>query len=245
MPDFDYRDAPVPVRDDLRAAHRRAWERLARPGTWWTGAERVAIAAEVRQAERCALCQQRKNALSPRVVDGSHESVSAVPEAAVDVIHQVTVDPRRLSRTLFEKSLAQGLRDAEYVEIIGVAVTVLSIDQFCRGLGVSLRPLPEPRSGEPSRRRPPGARPEGAFVPMIRERRARGAEADLYPMFRAGNVIRALSLVPDEVRGLLDLSAAHYLTPEQMIDLRAGRALDRAQIELIAGRVSARNECFY
>jgi AhpD family alkylhydroperoxidase len=30
-----------------------------------------------------------------------------------------------------------------------------------------------------------------------------------------------------------------------MMDLGAGRALDRAQMELIAGRVSALNECFY
>jgi len=29
------------------------------------------------------------------------------------------------------------------------------------------------------------------------------------------------------------------------MDLTAGRSLDRAQIELIAGRVSALNECFY
>jgi hypothetical protein len=57
--------------------------------------------------------------------------------------------------------------------------------------------------------------------------------------------MRAMSLVPDEVRGLVDLSAAHYLAPTAMMDLSAGLSLDRAQIELIAGRVSALNECFY
>ncbi len=54
-----YANALVPVRDDLVAAHRRAWERLARPGTWWSGAERVAIAADVRSAAECALCRDR------------------------------------------------------------------------------------------------------------------------------------------------------------------------------------------
>jgi alkylhydroperoxidase family enzyme len=245
MRDFEYGDAPVPVRADLRAAHRRAWERLARPGTWWTGPERLAIAAEVRQAAHCALCRERSKALSPLHVAGKHEHLGALSEAAVEVIHQVTRDPARLSKTWFEKTLAGGLSDAQYVEIVGVVVTVVSIDSFCRGIGVPLRPLPEPQPGDPSRYRPPGALPEGAWVPMIRERRARGAEADLYSTFRTGNVIRALSLVPDEVRGLQDLSAAHYLSPEQVIDLRARRALDRAQIELVAGRVSALNECFY
>ncbi len=58
-------------------------------------------------------------------------------------------------------------------------------------------------------------------------------------------MIRALSLVPDAVRQLQDLSAAHYLRPAEMIDLTRGRSIDRAQMELVAGRVSALSECFY
>jgi hypothetical protein len=61
------------------------------------------------------------------------------------------------------------------------------------------------------------------------------------------NVVRAMSLVPDAVRQLRELSAAQYLPLQQVTDVRAepGRALSRAQIELVAGRVSALNECFY
>ena len=44
MPDISYSAALVPVRDDFAAAHTRFWKRLASPGAWWTGAERVAIA---------------------------------------------------------------------------------------------------------------------------------------------------------------------------------------------------------
>src|SRR5262245_52531665 len=54
MQDIFYSAALVPVRDDFAAAHTRFWKRLASPGAWWTGAERVAIAAEVRQARHCA-----------------------------------------------------------------------------------------------------------------------------------------------------------------------------------------------
>ena len=46
---------------------------------------------------------------------------------------------------------------------------------------------------------------EDAWVPMIPVDRATGAEADLYGGQAVGNVIRAMSLVPDEVRTLCDL----------------------------------------
>ncbi len=246
MTSISYADSAVPVRDDLVASHRRAWERLARPGAWWSGSERVAIADEVRNAARCPFCRDRKAALSPHAVSGQHASLGALSDAAVEVIHQVTADPARVSRAWFEKCQAGGISDAHYVEMIGVIVTVVSIDSFCRGIGVSPRPLPETESGEPTRRRPSTARPEGAWVPMIPASGARGDEADLWRRGRTGNVIRALSLVPDEVRGLKDLSATHYLTMDEMMDLRRGKgSLDRPQIELIAGRVSALNECFY
>jgi hypothetical protein len=48
------------------------------------------------------------------------------------------------------------------------------------------------------------------------------------------------------VRTLNDLSAAHYLEMHQVPDPTASRgALSRPQMELVAGRVSALNGCFY
>lgn len=38
----------LPIRIGLARELDRAWARLAAPGTWWNGAERLAIAAEVR-----------------------------------------------------------------------------------------------------------------------------------------------------------------------------------------------------
>ena len=70
-----YPDTDLPVRPDLEDAHRETWRRIAAPGTWWTGAERVAMAAEVRRARRCALCAERKAALSPFAVEGRHDPV--------------------------------------------------------------------------------------------------------------------------------------------------------------------------
>lgn len=245
MEAISYAHAAVPVRGDLPAAHARAWDRLARPGTWWSGAERVAIAAEVRNADRCRACRERKGALSPASVTAAHDGLGALPDAAIDAIHRLTTDPARLTRSWFEKSIAPELGDAKYVELLGVVVTLVSIDAFCRGLGIAPHPLPTPLPGEPSRYRPASAQRDVAWVPMIPVHGAQGAERDLWRPPRTANVIRALSLVPDEVRTLKDLGAAHYLSIEQMIDLQAGRSLDRKQIELVAGRVSALRECFY
>jgi hypothetical protein len=86
------------------------------------------------------------------------------------------------------------------------------------------------------------------WLPTIPADLATGGEADLYAGApRVPNVVRALSLVPDAVRTLKELSVAQYVPLEQVPDVKAdpGRALSRAQMELVAGRVSALNECFY
>lgn len=246
MIDTSYADASVPVRRDLCEAHERAFDRLSRAGTWWTGPERLAIAAEARRAPACRLCARRKAALSPLAVDGEHDGGTALPAPVVEVVHQVVNDPVRLSRPWFEKVRAAGLSPEHYVETLGVVVTLISIDAFARGIGVPPRPLPESRGGEPTRKRPAGAREGDAWVPWVPESGAKGSEADLYETPRTGNVVKALSLVPDEVRQLKDLSAAMYLGMREMMDLdNHHRALDRRQIELVAGRVSALRECFY
>lgn len=243
---IDYAQAGLPVRAEIPDAHRRAWRHLARPGSFLSGAQRVAVAAEVRRAWDCALCRERREALSPESVHGEHETATDLSDAAIEMIHRVTTDPGRLSRRWFDSLRAGGLGDGEYVEILGVLVSTISIDQFCRGLGVPLHALPEPEPGSPSGRRPAGLVDDGAWVPMVDPRRTGAEERDLYPLGRTGNVMRALSLVPDEVRNLMQLSQAHYLRQEQMMDLTRGRgALDRAQVELVAARVSALRECFY
>src|SRR5262249_48636652 len=120
-----------------------------------------------------------------------------------------------------------------------------------------LHPLPQPQPGTPSYYRPPGATREravpcahavapDAWVPMIPADQATGAEADLYAGQPAGKVVRALSLVPEGVGTLADVSGAHYLPMGQVRDPSAAMgALNRMQMELIAGRVSALRQCFY
>lgn len=244
---FAYAGVSFPVRDDLRRTHADAWRQLARPGSWWSGEQRIAIAAEVRAAPDCRLCAERKQALSPAAVEGEHDRAGPLlAEAAVDAVHRIVTDAPRLTQGYVEKLATEGIADAPYVELLSVAVCVTSIDAFHRALGLAPEPLPAPEPGEPARVRPASAVPDVGWLPMIPEGGASGPEADLYPA-KAPNVLRALSLVPDAVRQVRALSAAQYVPIEQVTDPGAdpGRALTRPQIELLAGRVSALNECFY
>jgi hypothetical protein len=247
MASLSYEDSPYPVRSDLKDAHERFWNRLAGPGTWWTSAERIAIAQASREARNCRLCRERKSALSPYGLDGTHDGSTDLSPSVVDVVHRITTDAARLTRQWYEAVLAAGLSEGQYVELVGTIVSMVSIDAFSRALGLSLRVLPDPTPEPPSQYRPETAALEDqAWVPMVPECNEGTPEADLWPSERTGNVIRAMSLVPDEVRTLSDLSAAHYLPNAQVRDPMAAQGeLDRLQMELVAGRVSALEGCFY
>lgn len=248
MPAFDYKASPDAIRDDLAVAHRAAWTHIAKPGAWLTGAERVAIANETRRARDCALCATRKAALSPYANPGQHAASPPLAAPLVDAIHRVSTDASRLTRKWYEGLASQGIPDERYVEALGVAVVAISVDAFHHALGLALEPLPMPERGDPTRVRPAGLTRGEAWVPMIDPAQAGSSEGDLFfkkgPL-RAAYVMRALTLVPSEVRAWIELSAAQYLTPARMTRLDTGKTLDRAQMELVAGRVSALNACFY
>ena len=246
MHEFDYSSSGIEVAGDIIEAHRALWKHIASPGTWWNGAERVAVAAEARAADTCALCGERKQAVSPNAVSGKHDGPGELADEVVDTIHRLRSDPGRLSRDWFERLCDGGLSETRYVELVSIVALLTGVDYFARSLGLDPFDLPEPREGEPSRRRPQSAREGEAWVPMIAAEDATGPEADLYGTAAVvPNIMRALSLVPAEVRALQRLSNAHYLPPMQIADPTASKTLDRVQIELVAARVSALNECFY
>ncbi len=243
MTPFAYETGPDPIRADLALAHRRAWEHIARPGTWLSGAERVAVADETRRARGCALCRERKEALSPFAVEGEHDQAGVLPAPLVDEVHRVTTDAARLSESWYRSLLEQGLSAEAYVEALGVAVITISIDRFHHALGLPLEPLPSPLEGTPSRVRPPRVVEGYAWVPM-QDSATLGTGLGL-PPGPVPFVIRALSLVPAELEAWSALSDAQYLPKPKMLSFESFRAIDRSQIELVAGRVSALNECFY
>ena len=246
MQPFAYTNSPYPIRPDLPSAYQEAWRLLAHAGTWWTGEERVALAQEARNAQECDFCQDRAQALSPLAdIPGEHNSTTQLSDTAIDVVHRLVTDASRLNEKWLKDQWDASYTQGHYVESISVVITVLCIDNFNRALGFDPEPLPQPLAGEPSRYTPPGLETETAWVPLLKELGEQ--EADLWEPGKFANVIRALSSVPDAVRLLKLLSNAQYLQMHEVANPGAdgGRAISRAQIEFIAARVSAINDCFY
>ena len=136
------------------------------------------------------------------------------------------------------------LGPGHYVEALGIVATLRSIDQACRGMGAPRHALPEPIAGEPSREESPGLGNIGAFVPAITSAPPPPPNEDLWGEEYI-NVISVLSASPDSVRDLHQLSAVQYVPLTSVEDVTSHRTLSRPQMELVAARVSAINECFY
>ena len=235
-----------PVRDDLALAHDTAWTAIAAPGTWLTGIERVAVAAEIRHAHQCSYCARIKAALSPNGVAGVHESLGELGAGAVDLIHRVVSDPGRLSEKWVQSVLAQGVDEGRYVEITGIIAMVMMLDSFSRALGAEPRPLPQPLPGEPTRYRPAGAKKQAAWLPLVEPQDATEADGPMYPSPKAGYIYRGLSSVPQSLRDYWALANLHYLPGQFVYQFDSSiRAIARPQIEIIAARVSAMHQCVY
>ena len=130
------------ARDDLLDAHARAWKWIAGPGTWLTGAERLAVVREVRQAAQCDLCQARKDALSPLAVDGHHDHFGKLSDPQIEAIHRVATDSGRLSGAWVEGLLADGLSDGKYIEMVGLVAMTKMMDSFAWATGAEVASLP-------------------------------------------------------------------------------------------------------
>ena len=239
METFTFADVAIEVPDRIKDPHRRTWAKLGGLGSWWTGAERVAIADEIRRAMDCALCATRREALSTGAAEGEHDSSGVLPAVAVEAVHKQDRDRLGPSVIGVVRGVGRGRPERRaLLGVIGLLVAVFSIDE--------LEPLPAAEPGAPERRRPSAATLEGAWFATVPAAALDPEDADIYGGGRhAPNVVRALSLVPENVRTLGDLHSAHYLSYDEMRIIEKIRNLSRSQMELVAARTSALNECFY
>lgn len=236
----------LPIRAELASVLDEAWRRLAGPGTWWTGEERVAIAGEVRRAATCELCRRRKAALSPAHVQGQHDSSGNLSPAAIEAIHRLATDAGRITERWVREVTDGGLGEERYVEIIGIVAVITALDTFDRAVGRPQRALLAPAPGTPSRHRPAGAKRNLAWVATLAPEDMSAGDPNPYPVHGDKNIHRALSLVPAEVFNFFDLDVELYLKDHEIRDFsREYRAISHRQIELMAGRASALNRCYY
>ena len=236
-----YADSQFVIRDEIEKSHQRAHDSFTSPGTYWNGGQRAAIADCARDARVAAGLQ--------RPIREEFDK-SVLPQAAVRVAEQVAVDTKNVGRDFFEEAQDAGLSEGQYVETVGVVSRLVNNDVFARGVGLPVRPLGQVKSGDATGKTPKTATIEGAWVRTIPAGN-KGAEEAKYVYGDAAEgapfIFRSLSLSPDEARSLVDLINNQYSTMSGMmnLDFTYDPGITRAQVELLAARVSAINECFY
>lgn len=201
----------ISFRSDLVENLEKTWANLAGPGAVWTGAERLAIAAEARRARN------------------QEPSGDVLPPPAIEAARLLAADPAAARRSWLESLIADGLDYERYVELLGVVARLVAVDTFSEALGLSPTPLPETVAGRPTGETDPTARPARGWVPVV----------------GGTSITQALSLIPSENAELERFHGPMYLTFEEMSDPLIARGLTRPQMELVASRTSAFNECFY
>lgn len=215
----------------LTAACDAAAVGIAKPGDWLSAGARIAVWQGSRTAMTNELDLRRRRAISPFAVDGAHGAVEELPAAAVEVVHRLATDPGRLTKPWAETQI-DALGEETYTELIAVTSIAIVIDRFDEALGRTLRPLPEPQSGAPTRERPADVGDVGAWVSQALHK------------IRA-NVSRALTLVPETQQVWRSLVDTFYSRGGEFLELEWNRALSRPQVELVAARTTSLNECFY
>ncbi len=206
------------------AAHSATLEAIAAPGAWWSGADRLAIVRAARSAPTCALCAERDGPTADN--DGEHDNDGELPPIAVEAVHAIRNDSGRLIRRWFDDVVDLGLLPEAYVELVAVTASSVIVDTFAQGMGRDMPHLPEPVGGAPTLERSADVEDAGAWLPLARHGRA--------------NILRSLGLVPSALKLFFGtFERSYFMAPDSRF------ALDRAQVELVAARVSAVNECFY
>jgi hypothetical protein len=225
----------LPLGEDLRNAHQFAFTVISQPGPCWAGADRNRMVIAAREALDCPLCDERKSALSPFAINGTHSGDSSLDPVVVDAIHRISTDPGRLTRSWFESVTDTALSHGAYVEMVSVVTTSVIVDTLHRSLGLMLAELPDPQPGPPTREAAGDTVDEGAWVPITRASR----EMSDTGLPVVPNIVRALGLVPQAMALFFSTFRPHYALQDIKL------ALSQSQAEFVASRVSAMNECFY
>ncbi len=228
MAEFGADTFPRPVDPAILSAFEAVWEGLAVAGTWWTAAERVAIVAATRRSLRLPLGETAPD------IAGLSDAVGpdGLSPLTREVVRRLAVDAGRITREWATAAIGR-MGHGHYVETVALVVQTVPIDMLCDLLGRPRQDLPVPGTGEPSRVVPDGLGQEGAFVPWAVDG------------WSGPNVARALSFVPEDNSRRMGIVTSMYSGRHFGEMVWRHRALSRPQVELVAARTSAVNECFY
>ncbi len=220
------------VRQDLVRAHDQAIAAIARPGTWWTGAQRRELALTAQ------LAVNDSEPVAPWVgVSTVANKLSAnltVPKIAHDAIYRISRHAATLTREWYGKVTTE-INPLAFIELCGIACTIAPVMAFRRALGLPSLEISSAESGQPSNQIPDNVvAAQLNWVPVVG------------PADRDAAVVQAFTAVPETNRVIWAMADAQYIPDNEMVDPQWTRGtLSRVQIELIATRVSQQRECFY
>lgn len=237
-----FKDSEMPLCGILDEYCEKLWRRLGETGDWWSGAERVALAGEVRRA-------MSMDAGEDPVELGSAGQIS---EAAIEAAHRIAVAPASPTREWIRDLQSRGLSEGQIVEIAAIVGVTLTVDTTALGIGTALPQFPECQSGEPACVYPDGATLElpEMYVRTVPVHAATGSLREFYEISygtlsihdeRSGKfypiAARSLSLSP---RSVWDIwYASEYYT------LRRWISLTQQQLDLLGLQTSSYNSCLF
>ena len=221
--------------EELKTAHENTWNKIAGPGDFFSGEERIEMIRAARDADDCEVTRARKNAISPFAVNGEYVGDYLIDSNTIDVIRRIASDPGRLTKAWFDQVIANGLAPEEYVEVVSVVTTSIIIDTLHQALGLAQPLLPQAREGNPRKVLNSGAIEIGAWLPVLD---VPSQTAD-HGLPKVPNIARSLGLVPGALQLFFGTFSPHY----SLSNIQSSLSQDQA--EFVASRVSAMNECFY
>lgn len=224
--------ASVDVRPDLDAVHRAVWAAIGVPGSQWSGAQRVELAATALRSLEAD--EPLAPWVAPSTVPGMLPSGALAPAAAHDVVYRVARHGGTLTAE-WHRRMAEAIGELAYVEAVALTCEVAAIWSFRRAAGLDPWELPSPQPGPPTGETAAQVvQPELNWVPVAAPADERAA------------VVQAFTALPAENARVWSLADAQYIPDLEMVDPRWTRGtLSRPQMELVAARVAQLRECFY
>ncbi len=208
---------------------------FAQPGPTLTGRQRRRLAEVVRNAMAGSAAETSAAETSAAETSGDGPDSTdlrdcANPDDALDEFARILATRAHIIRPGLLSSLRDcGVSDAQLVEATGLVARLAAVDTFSIAMGEEPTELPPVVGGEPTGNLDETADFEGGWLPTV---------GKAWPL-------NALSYLPDEDTAMHDVHDVLYLSYEGMHDLDGDRGLHRTQMELVAGRTSLLNECFF
>ncbi len=184
--------------DPTEDAIRAALTAISSPGSFFDGAERVALAEHARAAR------------------GLGAASSSLPPVVADAAARVAAKAMT-TRPDHVRAWEQDGRDVlAYVELVSVVAQIAGIDSYRLALGAELDKLPEPVPGEPTPVVHPDARVMNAWVPTVGIALAPTALSALPNETATKKKLAAEWYLPDDVVHKYDVEPGREITRPQM-----------------------------